>query len=154
MLSLIEVQCPHCQARGQIMLPPLGSIIVGPCPECNKLVAIFSGKVLPLDQEIMQQQEVEAKKDHLRQILGNFVEDRVEKLFSRMEQQHDFDEEGFPESEEGMFTDADASELTDKRIDIFGNQPQGVISHEEVQTFVDIDLKLLDNKEYFKAVFE
>ena len=27
MLSLIEVECPHCGARGQIMIPPVGSII-------------------------------------------------------------------------------------------------------------------------------
>ena len=154
MLSLIEVQCPHCMARGQIMLPPLGSIIVGPCPECNKLVAIFSGKVLPLDQEVMVSEDVDTKKDHLRKVLGDFVEDRVEKLFSRMESQQELNEDGFPDSDNAMYTDADESEIADQRIDIFGNPPQGNISHEEVQTFVDIDLKLLDNKEYFKAVFE
>ena len=74
MLSLIEVQCPHCGARGQIMMPPVGAIIIGPCPQCNELVVVFCGHVLPLEKEIMETGEVEERREHLLHVLTDFLQ--------------------------------------------------------------------------------
>ncbi len=151
MLSLIEVKCPHCGAQGQIMLPPLGAIIVGPCPECEEVVVVFCGRVMALDKEIMANGATVEKKEHLLDVLGFFLEDRVDRLFAPKEEtpsknltdnlgEHD------PET---------AGQLEPGRIHITGQEQEvsQQISPEEIQSFVNLDLKMLDNNEYFKSIF-
>ena len=156
MLSLIEVTCPHCGARGQIMLPPLGAIIVGPCPECQGMVTVFCGRVLPLDRDIMVSGKPRQKRQHLMDVITLFVNERVEKLFADTSEdpldpatalEETFGDPG----ESSAFADLgeDAGPL-----DIFGNAPDAPIMPEELDSFRNVDLKLIDNPEYFKAVFE
>ncbi|MCF6285551.1 MAG: hypothetical protein L3K26_10225 [Candidatus Hydrogenedentes bacterium] len=45
------------------------------------MVAVFCGRVLPLDRDIMGSEDIEAKRGHLSEILGNFLHDRIERLF-------------------------------------------------------------------------
>ena len=154
MLSLIEVKCPHCGAQGQIMLPPLGAIIIGPCPECEGMVVVFCGRVLPLDKEIMLNGGLEEKRDHLMEVLNEFLKDRIERLF---EQAASAPETALDEAEEGLASPDSAdphATAPDGRRAPFGKNIIVPITDDEVQNFVDIDLKLLDNKDYFKAVFE
>jgi len=132
MLSLIEVQCPHCGARGQIMVPPVGAIIIGPCPQCSELVVVFCGHVLALDKEIMENSSTENRREHLLSILTGFLQDRIAKLLS--------DDEGNPVDTSGV-EENQAAEVSP-------------ISQMELERFTDVDLKLLDNKAYFKSVFE
>ncbi len=146
MLSLIEVKCPHCGAQGQIMLPPLGAIIVGPCPECDGMVAVFCGRVLPLDTEIMRQGAVEEKKGHLLEVIGVFLQDRIERLFG------DGAESKKVLSDEMELEGTSGSHA--EKVDLFGNAPTGPITSEEVASFLNVDLRLIDNEEYFRAVFE
>jgi hypothetical protein len=155
MLSLIEVKCPHCGAQGQIMLPPLGAIIVGPCPECQGMVAIFCGRVLPLDSEIMQKGEQDAKKEHLLKTIVTFIHERVDRLFGDKPEEVDplvksSSSSGSPEDETDDDDDDDAME----RITLFGNAPTAPITQEEMESFLNVDLKLIDDQEYFKAVFK
>ena len=148
MLSLIEVQCPHCGARGQIMVPPVGAIIIGPCPQCNELVVVFCGHVLPLDKEVMENGTTEDRREHLLAVLTEFLQDRIFKLLS--------DEDGLPDDalEEGTPTSAvqqAPGSLSDKE------KLDGVmspISQTELERFTHVDLQLLDNRAYFKSVFD
>lgn len=146
MLSLIEVTCPHCAARGQIMLPPLGAIIIGPCPECSGMVAVFCGQVLPLDNAIMTGGTGAEKRDHVGLVLGNFVQERVARLFSGDSAQ--------PESNPA----AEYAEATDFEATPHDGDPRptssALITTEEVDSFVNVDLRLLDNPAYFKAIFD
>jgi hypothetical protein len=157
MLSLIEVTCPHCAAQGQIMLPPLGAIIIGPCPECHGMVAVFCGKVLALDKEIMTEGLTSEKRGHLNSVLGTFLQDRIDRLFS----DEDVDEiVTFDHADE----DADDDESNPHperpaetglgRIDVYGNTQVAPITSEELESFKNVDLRLLDNPDYFKAIFE
>lgn len=142
MVSLISVQCPHCGAQGQILLPPVGSIIIGPCPECKELVAVFCGQVLPLDKHIMENADVDEKRSHLLEVLTDFLEDRVGKLMT--------DDGAIPEDYEeydGPEPDSEEPELPASK------QVAKEISQGEVDQFLDVDLKLLDNQAYFKSVF-
>ena len=82
MLSLIEVQCPHCGARGQIMIPAVGAIIILPCPQCRELVVVFCGHALALDRGLMGSGSLDERRDHLLSVLTEFLEDRVNKLLS------------------------------------------------------------------------
>ena len=156
MLSLIEVQCPHCGARGQIMLPPLGSIIVGPCPECHNMVMIFSGRVMKLDNRIMTEGDRSDKHEHLMAVLNTFLRDRVNKLLDNEEAESKTAPEDDAEVTHQVVNASPETEgpvvppLGKKAEPITG----GPITPSEMDTFLNVELRLLDNKEYFKTVFE
>lgn len=162
MLSLIEVQCPHCGARGQIMMPPVGAIIIGPCPQCNELVVVFCGHVLPLDKQIMESGNLDERREHLLSVLMEFLQDRIGKLMS---------EEA--ESADSAAADVDSTDALDEAdtAPVGGTVPASSaagalsddqkrdgalspITQSELERFASIDLKLLDNGAYFKSVFE
>ena len=148
MLSLIEVQCPHCGARGQIMIPPVGAIIIGPCPQCRELVVVFCGHVLALEKDLMESGSVGERRDHLLSVLTGFLQERVTKLLSGETPMEDEEMGDFYETpSEGPEGNAEAFE---------GGTPseRGKISQSEFERFTDVDLKLLDNTAYFKSVFE
>lgn len=134
MLTLIEVQCPHCGARGQIMVPPVGAIIIGPCPQCNELVVVFCGHVLALDKETMENGTTENRRDHLLEVLTEYLQDKIAKLIGDPEEieldQGDIEELGAPQKLED------------------------IISQVELERFTDVDLRLLDNKAYFNSIFD
>lgn len=152
MLSLIEVKCPHCGAQGQIMLPPLGAIIVGPCPECKEMVVVFCGRVMPLDKRIMEAGTLEDKQDHLIEVLGNFLQERVKRLFSVSTK--DDASAGAPAQDDLGEHDEESSSQAPGAISLTGPSAPDMITDEEVTHFVNYDLKLIDNPKYFKAVFD
>jgi len=145
MLSLIEVTCPHCGAKGQIMLPPVGAIVVGPCPECKGLVVVFCGQVLPLDNDVMFKGSSEEQRDHLMSVLTPFIQDRVDELEAEEAQAH----------EAASTKDAGEAEPVSRGEPAAAPQAVGRsgITEDEVETFVGLELKLLDNGDYFKAIF-
>jgi hypothetical protein len=158
MLSLIEVKCPHCGAQGQIMLPPLGAIIIGPCPECEGMVVVFCGRVLPLDKEAMVHGSLEEKRDHLLEVLNDFLKDRIERLFEQAQNVEEEAEEVEPDDLEevsaGFAAESADTSTQEPARRTFGKKIVVPISEDEVSSFVNVDLKLLDNRDYFKAVFE
>ena len=147
MLSLIEVQCPHCGARGQIMIPPVGAIIIGPCPQCEELVVVFCGHVLPLDKSIMEDGSVDDRKEHLLGVLTEFLQDRIYRLLDEDMMLENEDETDMLEG--GPPDDAAPPSGDEQR-----KESPAPISQGELERFADVDLKLLDNKAYFKSVFE
>ena len=153
MLSLIEVKCPHCGDQGQIMLPPLGAIIVGPCPECQGMVVVFCGRVMPLDRDIMTAGTVDEKQDHLMEVLGLFLQERVKRLFANQANEADTDDATEQQDDLGEH-DEDSAVQAPGAISLTGAVQADMISDEEFDMFVNTDLKLIDNPKYFKAVFE
>lgn len=157
MLSLIEVKCPHCGAQGQIMLPPLGAIIIGPCPECEGMVVVFCGRVLPLDKEIMTEGNIAEKRDHLMEALNRFLRERIERLFAQAATTAEKINDDRDELEHRLLDEADEMGLEHAEAERPQQGPRKLIvpiSQEEFDSFINTDLSLLDNKEYFKAVFE
>lgn len=147
MLSLIEVQCPHCGARGQIMVPPVGAIIIGPCPQCNELVVVFCGHVLPLDKDTMESGTLDDRREHLLGVLTEFLQDRLSTLLTDGQTEGEgIVSDNFQLPEEGSVEDLSGPvESTPER---------SPISQSELERFADVDLKLLDNRAYFKSVFD
>jgi len=128
------------------MLPPLGAIIIGPCPECQGMVVVFCGRVLPLDKELMTDGSVEERQDHLIEVLGGFLHERIQRLFENQSAlSPSVDMGGEDQSEEP---------LSAGKISPFGYSADTPIVQEELDSFVNVDLKLIDNSEYFKAVFD
>ena len=149
MLSMVEVKCPHCNVRGQIMLPPLGAIIVGPCPNCDELVVVFCGRVLPLSKETMVNGTSDEKHEHLKSVLVDFMDDRIRKVVDQLtpevtEGLHDYT----PENDD-YTPNMDEQPATTTIID-----ESKSISDNELDKFLRFDLPRIDNKDYFRAVFE
>jgi hypothetical protein len=150
MLSLIEVRCPHCGAQGQIMLPPVGTIIVGPCPECQGLVVVFCGNVLALEKEIMLNGTIQEKRDHMLTILMGFLKERIAQMISEE-----------TESQEPEMAGATGNHVVmdgpgGREMPSLEHVPsaKAPISKEELDAFTNVELKLLDNRDYFKTIFE
>jgi len=160
MLSLIEVTCPHCGAKGQIMLPPAGAIIVGPCPECQGLVVVFCGQVLPLKKDIMVDGSTKEKRQHIMTVLTGFLRDRVGQIIAEDEDVKDVRDETPPKPQQPVVSEKPAVQPEQKREAGGGEKkvcsPEHVadpISHEDVRRFVINELKKLDDGEQFKKIF-
>ncbi len=145
MLSLMEIQCPHCGAKGQMVVPPMGAIVIGPCPTCQGLLMVFCGQVLPLDRDLMAHGTRREKHAHLMTVLTGFLNERIADLV----QQTTPDQDG----EAGDETSIDDDDLVVEASSIETNEANQRISQLEFDQFVEVDLKLLDNKAYFEAVF-
>jgi hypothetical protein len=142
MLSLVELKCPHCGAQGQIVLPPLGAIVIGPCPECDEMVVVFCGRAMPLDKATMTDGSAEDRQNHLMDILTAFLDDRTRRLFEDMSEREDAEEEESP-----------AGSTPLGRILPNREAPPEMISQAEFDSFKAVDLRLIDNDDYFKAIF-
>lgn len=146
MSFMIEVVCPHCGAHGQVILPPVGTIIVGPCPECLELVVVFCGQVLALDKQTMTQGSVEEKREHLLHVLTDFLRVRLEQMIT-VEAEADATQ---PDSATATATQPEVVHFTPPSPPLNKKAP---ISKSEIDAFASIDLKLLDRRDYFRAVF-
>jgi len=136
------------------MVPPIGSIIIGPCPQCKELVAVFCGQVLPLDNFIMESGSVEERHEHLVGVLTNFLHDRIGRMLS---------DEADSENDDFVTDELNGDFAPEDEIDEEYSVPAPIqdtskekapISQSEFDRFTDVDLKLLDNKAYFKSVFD
>ena len=126
------------------MLPPVGAIVVGPCPECKGLVVVFFGQVLPLDNDIMFNGSTQKQRDHLMSVITPFIQDRVEELVSDEAQTQD----GAGDNGPGPVSPGEGT-AGEKRAAV----SHRAISNDDLETFLNMELKLLDNGDYFKAIF-
>jgi len=134
--------CPHCKAQ-----PILDArvhqdvIVVASCPGCHELSVLFRGRVIPLDRRVLEEGSFDERKEHLAAIIAQFMEagfSLIEELRRRMSE---MDPEDGEESGEGVpGEDLDEARYTP-------------ISEEELQKFVRVDLKCLDNADYFRRHF-
>ena len=126
------------------MLPPVGAIVVGPCPECKGLVVVFFGQVLPLENDIMFKGSMEEQREHLMSVITPFIQERVEELVNDEAQTQDG-------------TGDNGAEPVSTGEGTAGQKKAAVghpaISNDDIETFLNMELKLLDNGDYFKAIF-
>jgi phage FluMu protein Com len=142
MLSVIEVKCPHCGAVGQIIVPPLGQITIGPCPRCQELVVLFEGHVFPLDRETMIYGTTHQKRKHLCSTLTQYLKDQVAELIP---DDHALDIPPF---------DGEKKKRRTKKVKpSVRNLKDRGISKNEIEDFLRIDIPLLSKKEYFERFF-
>ncbi len=156
MLSMIQVNCPHCQAKGQVMVPPIGSLVVGPCPHCKGLLAVFCGSALPLDKDVFEYGSHEDRKEHLMSVLVSFLASRIEPVIDQIEQDGSirFNQEGAepsgmaPHHSDGQDDDAHPFAEYDDNTD---ESPS--ITNEEFHRFRTSEIDRIDNPEEFRRIF-
>jgi len=128
MIALLKIHCPHCGVAGQVLMPPPGAIIIGPCPECSNLVAIFAGEALPLNTEVMNNGTIREKYEHVLQVLSTYLEKQVRQCFSQADPN----------------LSAKANETGEMQ------QELHPITEVEIQRFVEKELGELDTPEFFE----
>ena len=142
MLSVVEIKCPHCGAVGQVIVPPMGQITIGPCPRCQELVVLFEGRVFALRKETMIYGTCEQKRRHLFTILTEYLREQVEDLIP-----DDSEFLGPPEDEVKPKRSRRKSKPTIR------NRKASRISKQEIEDFLRIDIPLLAKKDYFEQCF-
>lgn len=145
MFPVIEVECPYCKATGQIMTPPLGSIIIGPCPRCNEMVLLFDGTVMPLDRDIIAEGTPEEKKQHLLEAIVDMAAGKIDELIDSGE----LGTRSANDQNTGRPTTKDTKQIRPS----IQNTDAPSISRQDVRDFINIDLHLIDSKDYFDKVF-
>ncbi len=145
MLPTIDIHCPHCGANGQVMAPPSGSVLIGSCPACDGMLAVFCGATLPLDRAILQTGAPEARFDHLMAVLGEHLEATVDQIVAQMVASGDM--LGLDASQDDADLDADDGDEADELVDL------GPITPAEVQRFLKDELPRIDDRNYFQALF-
>jgi len=143
MLSVMHITCPHCGSKGQVMVPPQGAIVIGPCPECGEFVCVFCGSALPLERDILLHGTPGDKRAHLMGVLSDFLEERVTDLIDQVSasmEEMDGQESAGPE----VFQTDSAPDL---------DEDDAEISSVEFRDFVERELPQLDNADYFRAIF-
>ncbi len=146
MLSFVDVRCPHCGAKGKIVLPPLGTVLVGPCPQCKGMVALFNGTTLPLDSKIILEGTIEEKKKHISEVFSAFIEERVEEFFSPQKEEN-------PSPELDNTVDSFKSEHRVEEYSRNKTKKNRPITRDEVRKFKESEIDLLDNPEIFRKYF-
>lgn len=140
MSSMIEVKCPHCNARGIIVTPPKGLILIGPCPVCNGLVVLYDQKVIPLDKKLFKKDISELKINQLIELIIDGIRPHLDEEESEEEERKKPRVKQFstsrPKVRPSIVNDG-AKEITDQ----------------EFEDFVKIDLNLIDHPRYFKKFF-
>jgi len=143
MLSVMHITCPHCGSKGQVMVPPQGAIVIGPCPECGEFVCVFCGSALPLERDILVHGSPGDKRAHLMGVLSDFLEERVTDLIDQVS----------ASVEEMDGRSAPAPEAIQSESIGDPGPDEAEITAREFQDFLERELPQLDNADYFRAIF-
>jgi hypothetical protein len=128
-----RVVCPHCRSgRLAESVIPKDVVIVKQCPACGELVVMFRRKVLALDRKILERGTTHERKMHIAGIIAEFLEPGLLKFAAAAA---DF------EPDEDTETDDAIAEPTPAK------KP---ISEDELREFARVQLRQIDNREYFK----
>lgn len=112
------------------------------------MVVVFCGRALPLDKEVMLNGSDVEKHEHLRGVLIDFLESRIATVVEQFspdaaDSLRDYSPEALSQNEE-------LDPVREPQVEPRPRQ----ISDTEFEEFVQYDLPLLDNGDYFKTFFE
>ncbi len=135
--------CPHCGTPRIITSKvPKDVVVVMPCPNCRELVVLFRNKAIALSRKIMENGSFEERKEHIAEIITEFLEPGML---------------GLPSGDAGPGFEVDGEAESFVR-DLAGAEDDadvepGPISEKEFDEFVRLDLDRIDEPNYFKKHF-
>ncbi len=136
-----SLTCPHCQSTGHFKSRvPRDVIAVLPCPACHELVVLFRSQTIALDRRVLESGTLTERKEHLAQVIGEFLE-VAGGLPLR------------PGDISGISTHFGGRNQEEAGADCVEDGQEEVISEQELEKFVRVDLKCLDNGAYFRRHF-
>ncbi len=135
------VVCPHCKSNRIITSRvPKDVVAVMPCPNCHEMAVLFRNKIIPINRRILEEGSREERTQHLAQVITEFLEAGILPFH---EGDSDFDSDDDGDGDDPM----DRLEA-EQAIEEF--EP---ISDKEAEKFTRVDLKCLDDSNYFKRHF-
>jgi hypothetical protein len=109
------------------------------------MVLLFDGAVMPLDKDIINEGTAEEKKHHLLETIVEMIAVKVDELI----------EQGGIESQPKFRGRRKSGGSRQKRVfPSVSNRSAAPISRDEVRDFINIDLHLIDSKDYFDKMFK
>ncbi len=141
-----KITCPHCGHEGAIETKvPKEVLVVLPCPACHDLVVMFRRKVIGIRREVLENGTFEERKAHIAEVVAQFLDPEVlPELMSglaNMAQRYELEESG---EEEHITDEHDGGESP--------NAPEP-ISQKEFEQFIEFELKMIDDRAYFRKHF-
>ncbi len=132
-------RCPHCGEAGfHVARLPKEVIAVMACHRCHELSVLFRRKIIPIDRHILESGTFDERKMHLADVIAQFLEAGLLPF-----DQSENDEPGVDEEAR------ETSRQPRRRL-----KPKNMpITDQEMDRFVRIDLKCIDNPAYFKRIF-
>jgi len=109
-----DIKCPHCQAKGQILLPSIFSIIPGYCPNCEGWLLFAFGHLFPLDKPIMDGENDQDVEDHIMEIITSYLRDEVRGMIQRRfedEEQESSPDLPSPQQNQGPISKAEVEQF-------------------------------------------
>jgi hypothetical protein len=138
-----KMLCPHCKSHRIVTAKvPRDVVVVMPCPACHELSVLFRNKVIPINRRIIESGTFEERKNHLAHVIAEFLEPS---MFGLAATEND-------EAPDSLFEEADDA--------LACAAPSGHeasetgITDEEMERFIRVELKCLDNPAYFKRYFK
>ena len=136
MAQLLNVRCPHCDTLGQILLPPPSGIIIGPCPECQELVVVFMGHLLPLDKTLLENCSMKDQRNHVYEVISEFLREGLKHLIH--------------EGNTAQFSSSLSNNENEHQPD--GNLPNHKTAGRIINNFTIEELQLLDSDAGMKKI--
>jgi predicted RNA-binding Zn-ribbon protein involved in translation (DUF1610 family) len=140
------IRCPHCgEKRIAVAKVPRDVVVVLPCPNCHELVVLFRNKVLPLKREIIENGSFEERKQHIAELIAEFLEPNGLSLLLGDNQRKD--------DSQDMADEADADLESEETNKADAPRTSGPITQGEMDTFLNVELRRIDEAAYFKKHF-
>lgn len=137
--------CPHCGEMGfSVGKLPREVVAVMACEHCNEISVLFRKKIFPLNKQILESGSFDERKEHLATVIAQFLEAGL-LSFEPPNAPSDGPLFEFPQS----FQPPRRRRKPRKPVDT-GDAP---ISDQELDRFVRVDLKCIDNPTYFRKIF-
>lgn len=134
------VLCPHCRKHRMVTNQiPKDVVVVLPCPGCLEISVVFRNRIMGLSRHIIERGSFEERKLHIAHVVAKFLEAGV-----------------LPQAIAGDASLFLEREFEEQRRDAALFAPPRAanpITQHEVDKFVRVDLKCLDNGAYFRKHF-
>ena len=141
------VSCPHCgKTRIATAKAPRDVVVMMPCPECHELVALFRGKVIGINRDILENGSKEDRKNHIAELIEEFLPPEL------LSGEFDW---SMPSG--ASFTPNKPRRRPRRKLPEFlqGSDCEDLenISDEEYERFLKFELDRIDEPRYFKKYF-
>ena len=123
---------------------PREVVAIMACQNCNELSVMFRKKIIPLNKQVLESGSFEERKEHLATVIAHFLEAG---MFSF--EQSDSNVGG------AMFELPPRLRRTrQRRKPAMPIEPRDApITDQELNRFIQVDLKCIDNPTYFRKIF-
>ncbi len=135
-------RCPHCGEPGFVVGKlPREVVAVMACQHCDEISVLFRKKMIPLNRRIIESGSFEERKEHLADVIAKFLEAGLFSFDEKMASGAAYELPGLqrPRRRRKPAKEQDDDEMP--------------ITDQELDRFVRIDLKCIDNPTYFKRIF-